>query len=55
MLKIVQKLAKITKTAQKKAKTIKKLLEKPTISTPVKKLALTASTASVAFSISVIL
>ena len=48
-LKIVQKLAKMTKIAQKKAKTFKKLLEKPKISTPVKKIALTVSAA---FSIS---
>ena len=43
MLKIVQKVAKMTKIAPKKAKTVKKLLEKPKISTPVKKIALTAS------------
>ena len=40
MLKIVQKIAKMTKIAQKRAKNIKKLLEKPKISTPVKTLAL---------------
>ena len=33
----MQKLAKMTKIAQKKANTIKKLLEKPKISIPVKK------------------
>ena len=38
MLKIVQKFAKMTKIAQKKAKNIKKLLEKPKISTPAKKI-----------------
>ena len=43
MLKIFQKFAKMTQIAQKKAKNIKKLLEKPKISIPVNKLALTAS------------
>ena len=52
MLKIVQKLAKITKSAQKRQKPLKKLLEKPKISTPVKKIALTVSAMSAAFSIS---
>ena len=51
MLKIVQRCAKITKIA---TKTIDKLLEKPKISTPVKKLALAVSTPSAAFSIAVV-
>ena len=37
------KFANITKYGQKKAKTIKKLLDNPKISTPAKKLALTTS------------
>ena len=52
MLKIVQKIPKMTKLNKKKAKTIIQWLEKPKISTPVKKIALTASAASAAFSIS---
>ena len=52
MLKTVQKWAKMTKIAQKRQTTLNNEFKTKEISTPVKKIAWTASTASAAFSIS---